>query len=56
MPDCSLYTQPGKQRDGLDEEITDWKAVCGKTARTVWREGWVKAHSYPYHDVNSRAQ
>ena len=25
-----------------DEEILDWKAVCGKTARTVWREGRVE--------------
>jgi hypothetical protein len=30
-----------------DEEILDWKAVCGKTARTVWREGRLVAFSTP---------
>jgi len=25
-----------------DEEILDWRAVCGKTARTVRREGRVE--------------
>ena len=50
MPDCSHFTQPGKMRDTLDEETTDWRAVCGKTARTVRREGWAKTHPYPYRD------
>ena len=30
-----------------DEEILDWKAVCGKTARTVWREGRLIAFPTP---------
>jgi hypothetical protein len=30
-----------------DEEILDWKAVCGRTARTVWREGRLVAFSTP---------
>ena len=51
MPGCSHFNQPGKQRDGLDEATTNWRAVCGKTACTVRREGWAKAHPYPYHDA-----
>src|SRR5512145_3138306 len=39
MPGCSRFTRPGRQRDSLDEETTDWRAVCGKTARTVRRAG-----------------
>lgn len=35
MPGCSRYTRPGNQRDTPDEETTDWRAVCGKTARAV---------------------
>ncbi len=35
MPGCSRFTRPGTQRDSLDEETTDWRAVCGKTARPV---------------------
>ena len=31
-----------------DEETTDWRAVCGKTASTVRRAGTVKAVSDPY--------
>jgi hypothetical protein len=27
----------------------DWRAVCGKTARTVRREGRCKSLPYPYH-------
>ena len=30
-----------------DEEILDWKAVCGRTARTVWREGRLVAFPTP---------
>lgn len=41
-PDCSRYTQPGNQRDSPDEETTNWRAVCGKTARTVRGAGWRK--------------
>ena len=43
MPGCSRYTQPGNQRDSLDEATTDWKAACGIPARTVRRAGSVKA-------------
>src|SRR5208283_3027231 len=42
-PGCSRFTRPGHRRDSLDEETTDWRAVCGKTARTVRREGSAKA-------------
>jgi hypothetical protein len=38
----SRFTRSGKQRDSLDEETTDWRAVCGKTARTVRRAGRAK--------------
>src|SRR5215468_11025808 len=47
---CSRFTRPGKQRDSLDEETTDWRAVCGKTARTVRRAGSVQADPDPYHN------
>ena len=50
MPGCSHSNQPGKQRDSLDEETTDWRAVCGKTACTVRRAGSARADSDPYHD------
>ena len=30
-----------------DVEILDWKAVCGKTARTVWKEGRLIAFPTP---------
>ena len=39
---CSHFTRPGNQRDSPDEETTDWRAVCGKTACTVRRAGWRK--------------
>src|SRR6266446_515631 len=32
-------TGSGRLRDTLDEETADWRAVCGKTARTVRRAG-----------------
>nr|VFJ47173.1 MAG: hypothetical protein BECKDK2373B_GA0170837_10161 [Candidatus Kentron sp. DK] len=31
--------KPGYQRANLDEETADWRAVCGRTACTVRREG-----------------
>ena len=43
--------QPGKLRDSLDEETTNWRAVCGKTARTVRRAGSAKADPDPYHKL-----
>jgi len=33
-----------------DEETTDWRAVCGRTARTVRRAGTAKAVSGPYQE------
>ena len=36
--DCSPWLQP-TERANPDEETTNWRAVCGKTARTVRREG-----------------
>ena len=44
---CSPFTQPGSKRDTPDEETTNWRAVCGKTARTVRREGR-RNLPYPY--------
>src|ERR671918_111155 len=46
--DCSPWFQPGSQRANHDEETTDWRAVCGRTARTVRRAGTAKAVSDPY--------
>ena len=48
LPGCSRYTRLGRVRDSPDEETTDWRAVCGKTARTVRREGSPKGDPYPY--------
>ena len=39
---------PARRRDIPDVETTDWRAVCGKTARTVRREGSARADPYPY--------
>ena len=36
---CSPYKQPMHRRDTPDEETANWRAVCGKTARTVRRAG-----------------
>src|SRR5262245_25235613 len=47
--DCSPCIQPGSWRANPDEETTDWRAVCGRTARTVRRAGRAKALSDPYH-------
>src|SRR5213593_4843240 len=51
--DCSLRLQPGSWRANPDEETTDWRAVCGRTARTVRRAGTAKAVSDPYRTLNS---
>ena len=48
--DCSPCRQPGSWRVNPDEETTDWRAVCGRTARTVRRAGTAKAVSDPYHN------
>ena len=46
-----LFTmlRPVRWRANPDEETTDWRAVCGKTARTVRRAGTAKALPDPYH-------
>jgi hypothetical protein len=36
---CSPFAQPTGKRDTPDEETNDWRAVCGRTARTVRRAG-----------------
>jgi hypothetical protein len=36
---CSRRTRLANDRDIPDGETNDWRAVCGKTARTVRREG-----------------
>src|SRR5207247_11026393 len=46
--DCSPWIQPGSWRANPDEETTDWRAVCGRTARTVRRAGTARAVSDPY--------
>jgi Protein of unknown function (DUF1353) len=43
---CSPHAA-AEPRDSLDEETTDWRAVCGKTARTVRRAGRVKPSRPP---------
>ena len=45
---CSPWLQPGSWRANPDEETTDRRAVCGRTARTVRRAGTAKAVSDPY--------
>jgi len=35
-----------------DVETTDWRAVCGRTARTVRRAGRAKALPDPYRGVD----
>ncbi len=44
---CSHSTRLGRKRDAPDEETANWRAVCGKTARTVRREGR-PSRPYPY--------
>ena len=55
-PGCSLCTQPGSLRDTLDEETTDWRAVCGKTARTVRRAGRASTLPDPYRSTRLRGE
>ena len=40
--------RPTRRRDTPDEENSDWRAVCGKTASTVRRTGRAKALPDPY--------
>ncbi len=39
VSDFSPKVKPGSWRTNPDEETTDWRAVCGRTARTVRRAG-----------------
>ena len=43
----SLKTNPGYLRVNPDVETTNWRAECGRTARSVWREGRAGAFSTP---------
>ena len=36
---CILWNTPEQTPDGHFDVTTDWRAVCGRTARTVRREG-----------------
>ena len=40
--DFSQCMKPTRKRADPDEETIDWRAVCGRTARTVRREGRVE--------------
>src|SRR5262245_13573945 len=44
----SPFMKPMCRRANPDEETTDWRAVCGKTASTVRRAGRASALSDPY--------
>ena len=45
---CSPYARPSSRRDTPDEETSDWRAVCGRTARTVRRAGRANTLPDPY--------
>src|SRR5450631_3112688 len=47
VSDCSHYPQPAIKRDAPDEETNDRRAVCGRTASTVRREGRRRAFPTP---------
>jgi hypothetical protein len=44
---CSPCMQLARPRDTPDAETNDWRAVCGKTARTVRRAGRVMLFPTP---------
>ena len=51
---CSLLSQPGNLHvHPLDGKTINWRAVCGRSARTVRREGRRKPlrRPYPYHEL-----
>ena len=51
--DCSPFVSLCR-RANPDEETTDWRAVCGRTARTVRRAGTARAVPDPYRwELNS---
>jgi hypothetical protein len=45
----SPCVMPTLRRANPDEETTDWRAVCGRTACTVRRAGRALALPDPYH-------
>ena len=47
---CSHNPRFDTERDIPDVETSNWRAVCGKTASTVRREGR-REPSYPYHGI-----
>ncbi|MDP2171969.1 MAG: hypothetical protein Q8J96_16290, partial [Rhodocyclaceae bacterium] len=49
----SLWLELIPWRANHDVETTDWRAVCGRTARTVRREGRARAFLYPYQVSSS---
>ncbi|MDP2834558.1 MAG: hypothetical protein Q8Q28_14915, partial [Pseudomonadota bacterium] len=51
---AGLFTMVEARRQASQSrrETTNWRAVCGRTARTVRREGRARALSYPYQVVN----
>jgi RNA-directed DNA polymerase len=52
MKGFSPCRRPSKPRDISDEETSDWRAVCGRTARTVRRAGRA---AFPTHTLQDRA-
>jgi hypothetical protein len=50
--------KPTRKRADPDEETIDWRAVCGRTARTVRREGrvWKRALLYPYSAMDGKLE
>src|SRR5262245_34918323 len=53
--DCSACLKPMCRRANPDEETTNRRAVCGRTACTVRRAGRARALSDPYHWLTQRA-
>jgi hypothetical protein len=47
----SPFMKPMCRRVNPDEETTDWRAVCGRTACTVRRAGRARALSDPYQGM-----
>src|SRR6202522_2958330 len=52
---CSHYPRFDTERDVPDVETSNWRAVCGKTASTVRREGRCKSLPYPYQGPHHAA-
>ena len=48
---CSPFAQPLSRPDTPDAETNDWRAVCGRTARTVRRAGRGHTPSRPLSEV-----